>query len=240
MNAVKLLVAGLLVVIVVAAGVLVASLAPYLMGGLGTGGDPTATPTADEPTTLTATKTPPPPPMAETPTVTFQPTASSDELRFAINFERDQALRDWQVTTASMDRTSDSEGEATVVDGQLRLRVFRCHRVVVERSLGRVEGPLRVSFDWAAAAEEWYEYPDWRLVAANGSALNYTVTAGRDVSRPNKSSKRSGRLVATTSADTNVTLQFLVRPSQYCARANHGNTFLWVDNVTVVEPARTG
>lgn len=235
----KLLVAGLLVVIVVAAAVLAASLAPYLAPVLGTDGTatPTSAPTA-APTTA-PTDTPTSVPVA-TPSGTAHQTVRGGSLPFTARFESDRALRAWTIRAEPTAGARDSEGEAAIVDGQLELRVFRCHRVVVERRLGRVDGRLRVSFDWATEAEEWYEYPDWHLVAPNGTTLDYTVTDGRDISRPNKSSERAGHLVAHASAATNVTLQFLIRPSQYCARSNHGNTTLRIDTVSAGTSSKTG
>jgi hypothetical protein len=218
-NTAKLLVAALVVVSVVGAGVLVAWTVPRLGGP----GDGVTSPAPGTPGTPRTTETPP-------------GTAAGAPL-LSTGFESDRPLDNWTVTAEAAGDAAESEGEVSVADGQLWLRVFRCHRVVAERDLGRVDGRLRVSFEWATAAEGWYERPDWHLVAANGSVLNYTVVEGRDVTRPNESSSRGGRLVATATADGPVTLRFLVRPSQYCARANHRNTTLWVDDLTVTVPA---
>lgn len=228
-NRTKLLVAGLVVVIVIAAGVLAVSLAPALDGLLG------STDQSPPPPVSGDTATPVPPDgddRPDTPTATFESATPTAGFGFTATFDRDRALRQWTVRTEPTDATVASEGDVTISDGRLVLRAYKCHRVVAERRLGDPNGSFRMAFDWESEAEEWYERPGWQLVVADGSRLNYTVVEGRDVSRPNKSSHRGGELVATAYAETTVTLRFFVRPSRYCHRGNHGNTFLRVDNVT--------
>ena len=148
------------------------------------------------------------------------------------SFDGERALENWTVRTNG---TVGRDAGVRVVDGELRLRVFRCHEAIAERRFATDADRIRASFAWRTAAEEWYEYPDWRLLAPNDSARNDTLVAGRDVSRPDMASRRGGRVVTTASAGSETRLRFSIRPSQYCGRSNHRNTTLWVDDLTVVE-----
>lgn len=221
----KLVVGALLVVILVSTGVLVTALSPAIPTVLGPAGDTT-------PNTGTATSSgKPSTPVSPTPT--YEPPTPDGEFGFTTRFEADRAIRFWQVQMNTTNTESESDGDVTVTDGRLQLRAFRCHRVIAERTVGRANGTFTVTINWTTRAEEWYERPDWSLVTADGEELNYTVTDGHDIKRPNKSSTRRGRLVATASANTTVKLRFSIYPSQYCHRSNHKNTYLLIDGIRV-------
>jgi len=174
-NVWALVAAGLVAVVVVAALVFVASVTPLLgspsdggvpSGSGGGGSAPSPTPTAAGGDTPTAT----------TPTITLPPPDDGERVLLSEPFDDERALENWTVRTNG---TVGRDAGVRVVDGELRLRVFRCHEAIAERRFATDADRIRVSFAWRTAAEEWYEYPDWRLLAPNGSARNDTFVAGQ-------------------------------------------------------------
>lgn len=228
----KLIVIALVASILLSAGVFAATLGPVFPSVLGPSSDTTPTTATPQPTD--ETRTPATTPSAR-PTPTYEPPTPDGEFGFTATFETTRAIRYWHVQTISTQSGTDSNGAVKVADDRLQLRAYKCSRVIAERRIGQANGTFTVAFNWTTRAEEWWERPDWSLTTANGTDLNYTVTDGTDIRRPNPSSTRRSHLVATASANTTVIIRFSIHPSQYCHRSNHRNTYLWLDNMTVTD-----
>lgn len=144
---------------------------------------------------------------------------------FADDFS-DGDLSEWDISTTS-------NADATVDNGRMRLRVYKCNSAIAERDLGDLSGTLTVSFDWENYSEWWYEMTDWHLLDGDGDPIEYEVVSGDDLVSPGYRGNRRGSVTVEAAVDGPVTLQFEVTPSSYCRNGDHADTYLWIDNVHV-------
>lgn len=147
------------------------------------------------------------------------------------SFEKESELSEWKLHGKGED-----SGAVTVTDSTLGLRVTQCYTVVASRHLGSHDGTVRLSFEWASTADNWWERPGWRLVDGRGHNYSYTLVRGHDVGHPEPGGTRTNVTVVEATVDGPLVVEYLVRPSQYCGRGNHGATRLYVDELAVETP----
>ncbi|WP_135661692.1 hypothetical protein [Halorhabdus rudnickae] len=140
----------------------------------------------------------------------------------------DSDLSDWE---------TDVSGNANVKvkNEQLQLRVYKCSQAKATRSLGTLNGTIRVSFDWGTAADGWWETSDWSLRNADtGEKIPYTVLSGEDIQNPDSSgTSKTGSVAVRAEVSGDVPIEFEVSPSSYCNYPDHGDTYLTIDNLNV-------
>jgi len=138
--------------------------------------------------------------------------------KFSDDFN-DNDISDWTMN-------ANGNADAIADNGRMRLRVYKCSNVNVYKDLGFVSGEITVDFDFETRADGWHEIPDWKLiidgVPMEGPYLPIPAYSGT-----------TGHVTKTVTVNGNTQLAFLAYPSSYCGNGDHGNTYLWVDNVVV-------
>ena len=111
--------------------------------------------------------------------------------------------------------------------GRARLRVYRCSNAYMQQTF--VVDSNTISFDWQTAVDSWQESPGWQLiidsttVVDEGFAINYKT--GYSGTRTVDTSPYIGQTA---------TIKFSIVPSGPCSNSDHANTYLYVDNVQLI------
>ena len=123
-------------------------------------------------------------------------------------------------------------GDADVIwdSGRARLRVYRCSNAKMEQNIV-INGPT-ISFEWETKADNWWEGPEWNLILDDGTVV---VTEGLPINRA-ATLTGSKTLDVSSHVGKSGKISFFITPSRYCSNFDHGNTYLWVDNVVMAPP----
>lgn len=140
-----------------------------------------------------------------------------------INGTFDTDLNGWEPTI---------NGNADVIwdNGKARLRIYKCDGVASMQQTFVIGKTL--SFDYISKADQWTELPGLKLIVDGAVVIDERIpfqTGTLQVGQP-----VSGTISKDVSAyeGKTATVQFNIIPSSYCGNSDHGNTYLWIDNVT--------
>jgi hypothetical protein len=88
-----------------------------------------------------------------------------------------------------------------------------------------------LNFDWEASADSWSEVAVWNLVLDDGTVVINNEEIWASSTGPGTNGKGTGNLDTSTYIGKSCTITFGIIASSYCANGDHGNTYLWIDNV---------
>ena len=117
--------------------------------------------------------------------------------------------------------------------GRSRLRVYKCSNAYLTQTFTIDNNTI--TFDYETLIDNWYEPIGWKLVVDTTTLYD----EGLPVSR-------AGHYTGTIIRDVTpyigqiATLEFRIVKSSYCYYGDHANTFLWIDNVQLVEQPIVG
>ncbi len=110
--------------------------------------------------------------------------------------------------------------------GRARLRVYQCSNAYMEQMV--VIDRDTLTFDWQTRADEWYEQVGWNLIIG-GTAV---ISEGLPITQFGGNSGTKVVDISLYMGQT-ATIIFQVTAGTHCGAADHTNTYLWVDNVTL-------
>lgn len=142
-----------------------------------------------------------------------------------VNGTFDIDLSGWTV----VEQTGNSD--AIWDNGRLRLRVFRCSTIQIDQSFV-VDKPI-LTFDWQNCSDGWHEYPYWQILV-NGVVVKQS---GPDRLAAYSCFTGTDTIELWQYLGTIVTLRFAIIISPWCHMGDHWNTYLWVDNVRLIDVA---
>jgi len=160
------------------------------------------------------------------------PSAESESDSDAV-FEFFDDFEDNDISDWSTNMWGNNSGDIIADEYRMRLRVYRCYNVEAYQDIGAYANTtLAFRFDWETKADNWGESAAWSVLE-NETEVDKTVISGENIS-VGRGTTRTGSVEAiATINDGTVTLLYRIYQSSYCNYHDHGNTYLWIDNIRV-------
>ncbi|MCX8190950.1 MAG: DUF2341 domain-containing protein [Candidatus Aenigmarchaeota archaeon] len=134
----------------------------------------------------------------------------------------DNDISDW-----SFNMWGSNNGDIIVDNGRMRLRVYRCYNVEAYKDLGYISEAINITFNWRTATDWWYEIPGWKLIQNNNVNL---VDSGLPICY---ACDQSGTNTTIINVNGQIRILFRIYESWVCYSPDHGNTYLWIDNIII-------
>jgi hypothetical protein len=148
-----------------------------------------------------------------------------------INGTFDEDISGW--TTSGLITSEDGNSDVIWSDGRARLRVYQCSNASLSQTITVDNNSLL--FDYQSTSDRWSEITYFRLMRGSEILVDIPLLY-TTVSQPINVSASVG-LDVSTYIGQDVTLIFGITQDIHCAYGDHANTYLYVDNIRLINEA---
>jgi hypothetical protein len=135
----------------------------------------------------------------------------------------DTNLNGWAPTTGgNADVIWDNSGP---IPGRMRLREYKCAQPCKVSQTFIIDSNT-LSFDWQTGVDQWYENPAWKLTVGTTVVKDEGFSIGHMTGYSGTKSVDISSYIGQVA-----TIELRIIPGSHCGSGDHGNTYLWVDNV---------